>query len=395
MDTDLACQLPLHSIARPTTQSTARLTAKRCAAWLAALTIPVFLTGCGTFFKLEKSEEKNAKPSSVSTLFEGKKKGGYYLDDGPGDNPPADLHLIPDAVPREEPLRASTMRPYSALGKRYKPMTRHERYKTRGMASWYGRRYHGQKTASGEIYDMYAMTAAHPTLPIPSYVRVTSMANGKSVVVRVNDRGPFLSSRLIDLSYTAAYKLDVLGGGSGLVEVESIVPGTGIFTRLAAAAPAQYPGSTSRTSRSPFGSPASPNGETGTVADQSVVITTEPGSTEAQPGLFQAAFAPAVADTPAAIHTGNGAAVPSPETPGAIPAGIYLQLGAFNAYDNADNFVVRMRNELPSLMTSLDIVAKDGLFKVHAGPYPDRVLARKDADKIAEALSIRPVLLTR
>jgi len=403
MDTDLACQLPLQSTARPTTRSTAQLIARRCVAGMAALAIPVFLTGCGTFFKLEKSEEKNVKssssssPSSASTLPGGKKKGGgYYLDDGPGDNPPADLHLIPDAVPREEPLRASTMRPYSALGKRYKPMTRHERYKTRGMASWYGRRYHGQKTASGEIYDMYAMTAAHPTLPIPSYVRVTSVASGKSVVVRVNDRGPFLSNRLIDLSYTAAYKLDVLGGGSGLVEVESLVPGTGSFMRLAAAAPAQRPGSTSRTSRSPSDSPASPNGEAaGTVADQSVVITTKPESTEAQPGLFQAAFAPAVADTPAASHTGNGAAAPSPETPTAVPAGIYLQLGAFNAYDNADNFVVRMRNELPSLMTSLDIVAKDGLFKVHAGPYPDRVLARKDADKIAAALSIRPVLLTR
>jgi rare lipoprotein A len=362
---------------------------------MAALTIPVFLTGCGTFFKLEKSEEKNATPSSVSTLFGGKKKGGgYYLDDGPGDNPPADLHLIPDAVPREEPLRAPTMRPYSALGKRYKPMTRHERYKTRGMASWYGRRYHGQKTASGEVYDMYAMTAAHPTLPIPSYARVTSVASGKSVVVRVNDRGPFLSNRLIDLSYTAAYKLDVLGGGSGLVEVESIVPGTGSFTRLAAAAPPQRPGSISRTSRSPSGSPASPNEEAGTVADQSA-IATGPESTEAQPGLFQAAFAPAVADTPAVSHTGDGAPLSSPETPAAVPAGIYLQLGAFNAYDNADNFVVRMRNELPSLMTSLDIIAKDGLFKVHAGPYPDRALARKAADKIAEALSIRPVLLTR
>lgn len=399
MDTDLACRLPLHSIGRPTPQSTAQLTAKRCAAWMAALAIPLFLTGCGTFFKLEKSAEKNPKPSSsssISTLSREKKKGGgYYLDDGPDDNPPADLHLVPDAVPREEPLRASTMRPYSALGKRYKPMTRHERYKTRGMASWYGRRYHGQKTASGEVYDMYAMTAAHPTLPIPSYVRVTSMANGKSVVVRVNDRGPFLSSRLIDLSYTAAYKLEVLGGGSGLVEVESIVPGTDSFTRLAAAAPAQYPGSASRTSRSPASSPASPNGETGIVADQSVVITAGPESTEAQPGLFQTSFAPAVADTPAASRTGEDAAVPSPEAPAAIPAGIYLQLGAFNAYDNADNFVVRMRNQLPSLMTGLDIVAKDGLFKVHAGPYPDRVLARKDADKIAAALSIRPVLLTR
>ena len=398
MDTHPACLPLLQSTAQPTTQTTTQSIARRCATWMAALTIPLFLSGCGTFFKLEKSEEKTAKPSSVSTLLGGKKKGGgYYLDDGPGDNPPVDLHLIPDAVPREEPLRASTMRPYSALGKRYKPMTRHERYKTRGMASWYGRRYHGQKTASGEIYDMYAMTAAHPTLPIPSYARVTSVASGKSVVVRVNDRGPFLSNRLIDLSYTAAYKLDVLGGGSGLVEVESIVPGTGSFTRLAAVAPAQRPGSTSGTSRSLSGSPASPNGQAGAIADQSMAVTTptEPDPTEAQPGLFQASFAPAVADTPGASPTGEVPPVSSPETPAAVPAGIYLQLGAFNAYDNADNFVVRMRNELPSLMTSLDIIAKDGLFKVHAGPYPDRALARKAADKIAEALSIKPVLLTR
>ena len=387
MDTDPACPPPL--------QSTVQLITSRCAAWVAVLLIPVFLPGCGTFFKLEKSEEKNTKPSSVSVLFEGKKKGGYYLDDGPGDNPPPNLHLIPDAVPREEPLRASTMRPYSALGKRYKPMTRHERYKARGVASWYGRRYHGQKTASGEVYDMYAMTAAHPTLPIPSYARVTNMANGKSVVVRVNDRGPFLSNRLIDLSYTAAYKLDVLGGGSGRVEVESIVPGASSATRLAAAAPTQRGGSTSSTSTAPSGSAASPKGQTGAVADQSGATATEADHTEAQPGLFQAAFAPAVVDAPAASPTGDAIPVPSPEAPAAVPAGIYLQLGAFNAYDNADNFVARMRSELPSLMTSLGIIAKDGLFKVHAGPYPDRALARKAANKIAEALSIKPVLLMR
>ncbi|MBI0407864.1 MAG: septal ring lytic transglycosylase RlpA family protein [Nitrosospira sp.] len=116
------------------------------------------------------------------------------------------------------------MRPYVALGKLYVPMTALGLYKEQGMASWYGRRYHKQKTASGEIYDMYAMTAAHATLPLPSYARVTNIVNKKSVVVRINDRGPFLSNRLIDLSYTAAYKLDVLNGGSALVEVESIVP---------------------------------------------------------------------------------------------------------------------------------------------------------------------------
>ena len=128
-----------------------------------------------------------------------KKGGGYYLDDGPGDNPPANLDAIPDAEPKAEPLHKAANRPYSVLGQSYTPDTRLKPYKETGVASWYGRRYHGQKTSTGEIYDMYGMTAAHPTLPIPSYVRVTNLKNGKSVVVRVNDRGPFHSDRLIDL----------------------------------------------------------------------------------------------------------------------------------------------------------------------------------------------------
>jgi rare lipoprotein A len=105
-------------------------------------------------------------------------------------------------------------------------MTQVGPYKARGVASWYGKRYHGQKTSSGEIYDMYAMSAAHTVLPLPSYVRVTNAANGKSVVVRVNDRGPFHEDRLIDLSYAAAHRIGLIGQGSGLVEIEAIVPGT-------------------------------------------------------------------------------------------------------------------------------------------------------------------------
>jgi rare lipoprotein A len=157
----------------------------------------------------------------------GKRSGGYYLDDGPGANPPADLAAIPDAQPRREPVKASTARPYTAMGQSYAPMPAVVPYKARGLASWYGRRYHGQRTSSGEVYDMYGMTAAHTTLAIPSYVRVTSLRNGHSVIVRVNDRGPFHADRLIDLSYAAAWKLGILDEGSGLVEVEAIVPGAG------------------------------------------------------------------------------------------------------------------------------------------------------------------------
>src|SRR3954470_11669810 len=141
------------------------------------------------------------------------KTGGYYKDDGPGENPP-DLDRIADAQPRPERLHRFANNPYQVLGRDYVPMKVSSGFTQRGMASWYGRRYHGQKTSNGEIYDMYAMTAAHPTLPIPSYARVTNPASGKSVVVRVNDRGPFLSDRVIDLSYVAAYKLGYVQAGS-------------------------------------------------------------------------------------------------------------------------------------------------------------------------------------
>jgi rare lipoprotein A len=151
--------------------------------------------------------------------------GGYYKDDGPGANPPANLASIPDAEPRSEPLHKYANRPYEVFGKRYVPLASAQGFTQRGVASWYGKKFHGQKTSSGETYDMYKMTAAHPTLPIPSYVRVTHAGNGRSVVVRVNDRGPFHAGRIIDLSYVAAYKLGYIGAGSAQVTVEAIVPG--------------------------------------------------------------------------------------------------------------------------------------------------------------------------
>jgi len=178
---------------------------------LGMLAVVLALAGCGS--------TPPAKQASTTP-----KAGGYYLDDGPQANPPANLDAIPDAVPRDEPLHRFANRTYVALGNTYTPQTTRRGYSEEGLASWYGRRFHGKKTASGELYDMYAMTAAHPTLPIPSYARVTALSNGKSVVVRINDRGPFHSSRVIDLSYTAAHKLGYLGSGSARVRVESLDP---------------------------------------------------------------------------------------------------------------------------------------------------------------------------
>jgi rare lipoprotein A len=170
--------------------------------WLLLIPLLMLLSACGTLTR----------------------PGGYYEDDGPEASPPADIANIPDAVPKAEPRSASGNKPYSVYGVTYTPLADTSGYRERGVASWYGKKFHGRRTSSGEPYDMYAMTAAHKTLPLPSYVRVRNLQNDRSVVVRVNDRGPFLHNRLIDLSYAAAARLGILGTGTGVVEVEAVGP---------------------------------------------------------------------------------------------------------------------------------------------------------------------------
>jgi rare lipoprotein A len=268
------------------------------------------------------------------------KPGGYYLDDGPGPNPPANLDSVPEPVPRFEPINKYTSRPYAVLGRAYTPYTRLTPYKARGVASWYGKRYHGQKTSSGEVYDMYAMTAAHTILPLPSYARVTNVATGKSVVVRVNDRGPFHEDRLIDLSYVAAQRLGLLGRGSGMVEVEAIVPGSEVSPVARAAPPEPLP-------------------------------------------------APAAAPEP----------LPAPASPestlSAEPGGIYVQLGAFSVAENADAFLRKMRIDLGWLSDSMNVYRKAGLYRVHAGPYSSREEAGRTADRVQKELGFKALVLDR
>ncbi len=161
--------------------------------------------------------------------------------------PPTNLAAIPDAVPRAEPrTRRGNPPTYEVLGKRYAVMATDTGYKERGVASWYGPNFHAKATSNGDAYDMYAMTAAHKTLPIPAYVRVTNLSNGRSVVVRVNDRGPFVDNRIIDLSYTAAWKLDMLRSGTAFVEVEALAPGQNTITAAAVPAPPPPPLSATR-----------------------------------------------------------------------------------------------------------------------------------------------------
>jgi rare lipoprotein A len=287
--------------------------------------------------------------------------GGYYLDDGPGGKPPANLDSIPDAAPRVEPINRGTARPYVVMGKSYTPMTSLSPYKARGIATWYGRRYHGRQTSSGETYDMYGMSAAHTTLPIPSYARVTNLKNGKSVVVRINDRGPFVEGRIIDLSYTAAHRIGVLAGGAAMVEVESIIPGaSGTVVVLAPPQPAA----------------PSPRPESAPLA----------AAREPEPPATQL---PA-AEPPPAVAAG---APPVPVTTDA--GGIYLQLGAFGSRENAENFLARMRIQVEWLASALHVFSRDGLFRVHAGPYAREAEARQAADRVSQALGIRPYVLTR
>lgn len=169
-----------------------------------ALAIAATVAGCGTAPK--------APPRS----------GGFYQDDGPPAQVPADIMATPDAEPRVEPFHPYANRPYVALGRSYTPSTDDRPIVQRGLASWYGRQFHGNRTSTGELYDMFAMSAAHPTMPLPSYARVTNVRTGTTVVVRVNDRGPFKDGRVIDLSYAAAMRLGIAATGTGEVEVERI-----------------------------------------------------------------------------------------------------------------------------------------------------------------------------
>jgi rare lipoprotein A len=186
---------------------------------IAALACVILLCACGS------APPRSSPPRSAPQVAVPAPAPGPERSTPPP--PPADINAIPDAVPRVEP-RSTRGNPlsYEVFGKRYLILPTAEGYKERGVASWYGPDFHTRSTSSGEPYDMYAMTAAHKTLPIPAYARVTNLSNGRSVVVRINDRGPFVDNRIIDLSYTAAHKLDMTRAGTAFVEVEVITPGS-------------------------------------------------------------------------------------------------------------------------------------------------------------------------
>lgn len=328
-------------------------------------------------------------------------RGGYYQNDGPGANPPANVASLPDAVPRVETYLSSTSKPYEVFGKEYVPVKPDHPYKKRGTATWYGRQFNGQKTASGERYNMYAMTAAHPTLPIPSYAKVTRVSTGKSIVVRINDRGPFHSNRIIDLSYAAAAKLGLIRHGSDQVLVQAI---TNDDIRkgdqdLASSAPQSAPptvrSATGSTTPDVLAALGEPRGSISvahpaTSADIKRVDRARTGSASSS-GAEQLAYADGPSDT---WDSGNASwsantARDTTSVPGNASrsnGGVYLQFGAFSGEQNAQHLASKLNRQMAK-MDSPPATVDPGahLYRVQVGPYPNRTAAAHAARRIHEA----------
>lgn len=275
--------------------------------------------------------------------------------DGPEAIIPANLQQVPDALPQLEPIRkGGPNKPYEVLGQRYEPITVDAPLTERGLASWYGKKFHGRSTSSGEIYNMYAMTAAHPTMPIPSYARVRNPANGREVLVRVNDRGPFHAKRIIDLSYTAALKLDVLRGVAP-VEVERITfedIRSGAWRRDTTDAPL--------------------------FAAAQAVGAPLPDST-----------------APLAAAETAAPAIPVVTLPRHAAPGFWVQLGAYAKLDGAERFRQQLLLELAGMAPLLAVFKDGGLHRLQAGPYGSREDARQAAEQVKLALNMNVLVVER
>jgi rare lipoprotein A len=317
----------------------------------------MFVAACSS---APRQRSSPAPAAGITTPSDTTPSSRYYKDDGPGDAVPANLDAIPDAIPRRETLNRFASRPYTVLGRDYVPATELKPYRERGIASWYGRKFHGQKTAIGETYDMYAMTAAHPTLPLPSYARVTNVATGQSVVVRVNDRGPFLHDRIIDLSYAAAHRIGVAQKGSGEVIVESVIPGD---NTIASALPP-----VAATPVESMVQPAPPS----LPPSQGTLPSSLPQSQATPPSSPANQLAPRTPIQPAAGGVGR----------------FVVQLGAFRDYGNAQNFLSRTREQVTAVAGEPRISQVKGLWRVYVGPYDNEADAKRMGDRLYAAVGI-------
>ena len=334
----------------------------------------------------------------------GRGRGGYYKDDGPDANPPSNLDNVPDAVPRIEPLASGANKPYNVFGRPYVPDVSGGPYREQGRASWYGKKFHGNSTSNGERYDMYAMTAAHRTLPIPSYVRVTRVSNGKTVVLRVNDRGPFHSDRIIDLSYVAAYKLGMLGPGSTEVVVERITPDqirnwkiAPPASNVAQTATQPAAGSSTGSASIPSAPAAAAAGVVGATAAAGVGAGAAAGAaatgvatsvavtlTPPTPPVAQLVPPAPVADSPGPASAAVKPAPPATPSSGTpVPPGaMYLQFGAFSEQERAQALASRLSEQLgPDLGKTVQVDQNaSNLYRVRIGPF-----AGRDAATLAQS----------
>lgn len=388
------------------------------------------LAGCGSLAPKTAQTPKDASATaSVIPPYHG---GGYYKDDGPGLNPPADLASLPDAVPRLEPLHRFANNAYRIRGRDYQPISDNRDYKAQGLASWYGRKFHGKPTSTGEPYDMYAMTAAHPTLPLPSYARVTNVENGRSVVVRLNDRGPFHPGRIVDLSYAAAYKLDILKGPTP-VEVEAVLPEIAPTSFSAQAdGEVSLPVPLAAEATAPA-APAAPVATVGAVFLQlgafanpdtaerlmnriAVKLSRDfPGVMRIETdGLYKVQAGP-FANAVDAERAASGlreefglvsfkvlapprdapALLPSPATSAAVAPALYLQLAAVSSGDAAEALAGRVRHRFGDELPGVASVVAGNLFKVQAGPFADGAAAERLALAYQRDFGVRPFRVVR
>lgn len=293
-------------------------------------------------------------PAVIEQAVTGIRRGAFYKDDGPPDYIPVDLANVKDAEPKVEQLHKFANSPYNVMGSSYIPERDYKPYKVRGTASWYGKKFHGQKTSSGEKYDMFAMTAAHPTLPIPSYARVVNVANGKSVVVKINDRGPFHKGRVMDLSYAAAYRLGYAGAGSATVEIEAITADqiaeykrTGKWGGIATGQDvSSTPLAAAPVSEKPL--------------DVLPIDTTEPADTKQASELSK---------------------------------GLFLQIGAFRNKENATGLKSRLISSNEFASDLVNVVSKEGMFRIHVGPYESEQAARLAALQLRDKQGVNVVLV--
>jgi rare lipoprotein A len=323
---------------------------------------------------------------------------GVDNDSVPNDN--LDVSKLVEPTPRDEPRSLyGNKSPYSVLGKSYTVLPNASGYVERGIASFYGSKFHGYKTSNFEDYDMYQFTAAHKTLPLPSYARVTNLENGKSVVVRINDRGPFHENRIIDLSYAAAVKIGVWPKGTGLVEVRAIdpdhpdAPGALVSSGVASSTP---PRPSTIAATAPAGVASRPAGAAAKAPQASSRIAFQPSADAIPTGAASAAIVPPPMRPVSAPSTGDIASAsiasalpPEPSAPPAVPTvnpkpKIYLQVGAFSDLANAS----RVADQLdkaglgPVSIIQADINGRS-VRRVRVGPLADVDTADRVTDQIA------------